>query len=367
MKFHLLGWSLLLAALPAQGSESERGMQLYKDGRYPEAVAAFRAALASDGESAELQYNLALANWRAGQLADAETAVEKYAALAGDARTDLHAGVLGALRFDEAKALEKQADTLLAAGGQAAPGAPAAAKPEDPLAVLEQAQQKAVQAKDHFVRGATAATSPELLRNTERTLRYLDELQKKIDELKKQREQQEKDQEQKDGDKKDGKDKDDKDKDDKKDDKKQDQQKQDDQQKSDEQKSDEQKSGESKDENSKPSEGKEGDSKPEPKPDSKPGEQEQGEPKPDAGKPEEQKSPEQKPAAEKPEPKPDDKQPPAADQKPRTDAPGEVQEGKELSPEQSQRLLDSLQNLDQKLKEYRARAKSGRRAVERDW
>ena len=362
MKFHLLGWSLLLAALPAQGSEREKGMQLYKDGRYPEAVAAFVAALASDGESAELQYNLALANWRAGKLDDADKAVEKYAALAGNARMDLYAGVLGALRFDEAKALEKQADALLAAGGQPAPGAPAAAQPEDPLAVLEQAQQKAVQAKDHFVRGATAATSPELLRNTERTLRYLDDLQKKIDELKKQREQQKKDQEQKDSDQKDDK----KDENDKKDEQQKQDQKQDDKKQDDQQKSDEQKSGESKDENSKPSEGKEGDSKPEPKPEPKPGEQKADEQKPDAGKPEPQESPEQKPAAEQPEPKPDDKQP-AADQKPRTDAPGEAQEGKELSPEQTQRLSDALQNLDQKLKEYRARAKSGRRAVERDW
>jgi len=369
MKILLLSSMLLLvAAARAQGSDREKGMQLYRDGQFPAAVAAFRAALATEGEAPELQYNLALASWRAGQLADAETAVEKYVALAGDARTELHAGLLGALRYDEAKALEHSADGLLAAAGQppaAGPGQVPTAQPPDPLAVLEQAQQKAVQAKDHFVRGAMAAPSPELLRNVERTLRYLDELQKKIDELKKQREEQKKDQEQKDNDKKDDKEsKDDKDKkqDDKQDDKKQDDGKKDDQQK---QKSDEPpKPGEKTDPDAKPSEGNEGDAKPEPKPgETKP---EDGKPKPDQGKPEPQQSPEQKPAENKPEPKPDESQQ-LADQKPRTDAPGEAQAGKELSPEQSQRLLESLQNLDQKLKEYRARAKSGRRAVERDW
>ena len=55
------------------------------------------------------------------------------------------------------------------------------------------------------------------------------------------------------------------------------------------------------------------------------------------------------------------------DTKPRKDAPGEQQEARELSPEQTQRLLERLQGLDGKQKAIRARAKSSRRPVERDW
>ncbi len=52
----------LWALMP--GGERERGLQLYRDGRFAEAAAAFRAAIEQDGDSAELQWNLALASWR---------------------------------------------------------------------------------------------------------------------------------------------------------------------------------------------------------------------------------------------------------------------------------------------------------------
>ena len=215
----------LWALLP--GGERERGLQLYREGKYAEAAAAFRAAIEQDGDSAELQWNLALASWRSGELAAAETAAEKYAALAKDARTDLHAGLLGAVRHDEAKALQAKADSL----GTSPPAA--GAQPEDPLPLLEQALAKAQQARDHFVRGASARPTSELLRNTERTLRTIDELQRQIDELEKQREQQQDEkkddkQEDKKDEKKDEKDKQDEKqeppKDDKQDDKKDDKQ-----------------------------------------------------------------------------------------------------------------------------------------------
>jgi len=344
---------LFTALLLAPGGDREKGLRLYHEGRFQEAAAAFEAAIVSEGDSAELQYNLALARWRAGDLANAETAVEKYVAMAGDARTDLHAGVLGAVRYDEAKALEAKADAMGAggAGPLQPPGQPPAqpAEPADPLPVLEAALQKATQAKDYFVRGAVAATSPELQRNTERTLRYIDELQKKIDELKKQREEQKKDDDKKD-EKKDDKDqKDDKDKDKDKDEKKDEKQ----DEKKDPQKSDEKKPDE------KPKEG-EGEQKPEPKPDEQPSEPKKpDQQQPQPGKPDE-KQDEPKPGEQKPEAKPEE-------QKPRHDAPGEVEEGKELSPEQAQRLQDQLQKLDEQLKAFRARAKSGRKPVERDW
>ena len=92
------------------GGDRERGVQLYKDGKYSEAQAAFTAAVVNDPESAELQWNLALAAWRAGDLATAELAAEKYSALAKDAKDELHRGMLGAIRFAEALELEQQAD-----------------------------------------------------------------------------------------------------------------------------------------------------------------------------------------------------------------------------------------------------------------
>ena len=377
----ILFLSLLLSAAPfsAAGGDRERGLQLYREGRYQEAAAAFRAALVSEGDSPDLQYDLALASWRAGELSAAEIAVEKFAAQSAGAGADLHAGVLGGVRFDEAKALEHKADALLSAGGQpaaAAPGQPTE-KPEDPLPLLEQALAKVTQAKDHFVKGAVAAKSPELLRNTERALRYQDELQKKIEELKKQQEEQKKDDDQKKDDKKDENkdDKKDENKDDKKDenkdDKKDDDKKQDDK-KQDDQKKDDQKKDDPKDQKS--DEGKEGESKPEPKP-GEPDDKDPKEPKPEDGKPDPSQSKDPKPGESKDEPKPDEGKPEEGkpedgkqgDAKPRNDAPGELQEGKELSAEQTARLFDELKKLDGKQKAYRTRSTSGRRAVERDW
>ena len=335
---------LLCACLLAwPGGDREKGLQCYREGRYAEAAAAFRAAIASEGDSADLQFNLALACWRAGDLAAAETAVEKYAAMAGDARTELHAGLLGALRHEEARLREAEADALIAGSGQ--PSVAPDAAPEDPLPLLEQALQKAVQSQDYFLRGVKAKPAPELLRNVERSLRTIEEIEKKIEELKKQRKEQ-KDDEKKDGEKK-------------PDDK-----------------------NEQKQDDAKDREKKEGDDKSEPDKDqNKPGEkQEQSEgkgeekPEPKAGEQQEQKGDEQKPQPKADESKSGEKPPseqpepkPGEEQKQRADAPGEAAEGKELTPEQTQRLLEQLENLDAKLKSFRARAKTGRRPVERDW
>ncbi|MBL8752196.1 MAG: hypothetical protein JNK15_02755 [Planctomycetes bacterium] len=351
------------------GGDRERGLQLYRDGKFVEAAAAFRAAIEQDGESAELQWNLALAAWRSGDLPAAETAAEKYAAMAKDARPDLHAGLLGAVRHDEALALSGKGDELLQSAASGQPPA-AGAKQDDPLPVFEQALAKATAARDHFVRGAQAAATPELVRNTERALRTIDELQKKIDELKKQREQQ----------------------------KKQDEQKPDPEQKKPEDRKDDPKSKQDKDDKS-------GEPKDEP-PDQKPpeGDQKQNEPKPDKPEPEGQPKGEGEPKPEpktegqpKPEPKgagEKQEQPPTegrdqkpqqgegdesgkdgerqkssdpASGKPRQDAPGEAGDATELTPEQAQRVLDKLKQTDQKQKEFRARARLGRPTVERDW
>lgn len=358
--------SLLLLLSFAPGGERERGLQLYREGKFAEAATAFRAAIEQDGDSPELQWNLALASWRAGELAAAETAAEKYAALDKSARPELHAGLLGAVRHDEAMALAAKAD----AAGAAPPAGPDA-KPEDPLPLLEQALAKANQARDYFVRGATATPTPELLRNTERSLRTIDELQKKIDELKKQREQQKQDDKQQDDkqDKKEEKDqsKDKKDQQDQKQDQsddKQDQKDQKDQKPGDDKQGQDKKGqqdkqdGKPKDDPAKDGSGQE---QPEPKPDPKDG-KDQSKPG-DDGKPE---KPEPQSGKEDQEPKPGE-QPAGKPGQPRNDAPGEGAEGRELTPEQAQRLLEQLKDLEDKMKASRARAKSGRRPVERDW
>jgi len=358
---------LLLACLFAGGGEHEKGLALYRDGKFAEAAAAFRAAIDAGDDSAEIQFDLALASWRAAQLATdetarqalldtAETAVEKYAALAKNPRPDLHRGLLGVVRHDQAKALEGRADAM--GGAPAAPPAmapggtvTAAPPPADPLPTLEEALQKANEAKGHFVAGAARGATPELLRNTERTLRYIDELQKKIDELKKQREEQKKDDEKKET------------SDEKKDEKKDDEKNEKPDQKPDEPKPDpkdpQQKSDEEKDEKGepKPDEPKPGDPK-----DQKPGQDgaEKPEPKPEPGKDGE----------EKPAPQPSEapeKAPEPTSGEPRNDAPGEATEPKELTPEQTQRLLEQVKDLDKKLKSIRARVKSTRPPVERDW
>ncbi|MBL8728658.1 MAG: hypothetical protein JNM25_09530 [Planctomycetes bacterium] len=327
---------LLFACLCAGGGgDREQGLQLYRDGRFAEAAAAFRSAIAHDGDAADLQWNLALASWRAGDLAAAETAAEKYAALAKDARVDLHRGLLGAVRFAEAQQLEGEADAMSQGGGVPPPAAGQAdVAPPDPLPVLEQALAKAKQARDHFVAGAAAKATPELLRNTERALRYLDELQKKIDELKQQREEQQKQ--------------------DDKQDENQDENKQDQKdQKGDDKQGDQQQHQDQGDQKDDGGERKPGEPQPPP------------EPKPDAGKDgkdDAQPAQEPKPDAAKPEPKPD-----GEPQQARTDAPGETVEPKELTPEQTQRLLEQLKQLDGKLQQLRQGSKTGRRPVGRDW
>lgn len=364
------------------------GWTLFRQGKYPEAATSFRIAAESSAGDADLQYNLALASWRAGQLDAAELAIEKYAALSGRARVDLHAGLLGAVRFDEAQGLAQRAAELLqpaAGSGAPTPAAPAAAA--DPLPLLEQALDKVEQARQHFVRGALANRSPELVRNTERALRFRDELQQQIEELKKRRQQQQGDQR---DNPQDGK--------------------QDDQRKSQQ----DDKQGEAP---------QHGDSQAKPKPaqdpqqtpESKPGEQSQ--PSGDApqqGKPAGQQPPEQ-PAGEpnphggegapdatpqeRPEPKADAPQsttpkpatkpeqqesaapdastgspaggtgqPRGADGAPRHDAPGEGDAGHQLSPEQAQKLLQALHEADQALRDYRIRAtRNQRRSAARDW
>jgi tetratricopeptide (TPR) repeat protein len=379
----MLGLVLWLAWLP--GGEQERGLVAYREGRYADAIAAFRAAIAAEGDSPELQWNLALACQAAGDLVGAETAAEKYAALGTAVRTDWHAGLLGAVRHAEATALVAQAGAAAASAttppaGPGAAGATPPAAPTDPLPLLEQALAKAGQARDWFVRAAAAKPSPELQRNLERSLRLITALEQQIEAEKQRREQQQKENQDQDGDDKpqpgdDGK-----------------------QQPAKEQPKDGEQQGKPEpNPDQPPSPGKENESQdPSGQPDGKPGEPKQdnqGQPaskdgKPEAGEPA-AAPPEPKPqpdggeqgqppagdpgspapAPQEPQPKPGDEPtaqatPPAT---PRNDAPGEGAAGRVLSPEQAQRLLERLRELDGKLKQIRGRAKTSRPVVERDW
>ena len=337
MNLPILPLALLLAHLFALGNAQTvpaNGAELYQQGKYDEAVKAFRQDTEQHPEAAAAQYNLALSLWRKGELLAAEEAIERYAAMAGGGRGELHHGMLGNLRYEEAKALEAMGDappTKPAPPSSPQPGQ-AAAKPAEqpsPSQIYDQAIDKAKAAKSEFMRAiAASATAAEVARNTQRSLQLIAELTKKRDEAKKREEEQKKEDDKKDSDKKDDK------QDDKQDDKKDD--KQDDKQ-------DDKKDGDKKDDK------KDGDKKDGDKQDGeKPGE-ERPEPKPE-------------------EPKPGEQQPPPKPEKaePRNDAPGEQPHG-ELSQEQKQRILSQLQQLDQQLQKIRMISRPKPKSGERDW
>ena len=96
-----------------------------------------------------------------------------------------HRGMLGAVRYAEAEQLERQADAA-ASLPTAAPGADEE-PPADPAPLLEKAVQKALQARNHFVRAIRANPTAEHVRNGERAVRKLEELKQKLEELMQQR------------------------------------------------------------------------------------------------------------------------------------------------------------------------------------
>ena len=348
--------------LAAVGGDREEGLKLYRAGRYAEAQAAFERALVDDPGSAELQWNLALAAWRAGDLVTAEIAAEKYAAAFEGAAEDRHRGMLGAVRYAEAEQLEREADAAQAAPPATAAPGPDDAPPADPAPLLEQAVQKAFQSRNHFVRAIRANPTAELVRNGERAVRKLEELKQKLEDLLKQRQPQ---QQGDDGDEQG---------DDQQQDKDQqgsegqqgDQQKQEPEQG--QEGSQEQRGEEQGDPSQQPPSG-EGEPPETPEPQPSESQEQQGEAAPPPEQPpaagEEGAEPD--PAAEAGEPEEKMELPEPDQGKPRADAPGEGGEDLELTPEQAKRLLDRLKAMEKQMKQARARARAGRRPVERDW
>src|SRR5690606_34496235 len=156
-----LGLAFLFLAPP---SDHKRGLELLAEGKFAEAAEAFRAATATPPDDPELHSTLALALWRAGAAHEAEIAAEKAATLSDGAFAALRDGILGNVKFDEAKAR-------------------LAGEVPDP----QGARAAAERARDHFVHAAASGNAPpELARNLERTLALLAEIQRRIEEQEKQ-------------------------------------------------------------------------------------------------------------------------------------------------------------------------------------
>lgn len=366
-------WLLLV------GGDHERGLQLYRDGKFAEAVQAFRAAIEADGDSPELQWNLALAHFAAGQLGEAETAAEKYAALAPGARSDLHLGMLGAVRLQQARSGAMQALT---------PGPDGAVA--DPLPELEKALATTKEAVDYFERALLDQPAAELRQGLERAQRLAQALAERIEELKKQQQPSEEKQPDEDG-------------------KQPDEKKPEDEKKPDDEKSGE---GDSEKDEKKPDDQQgEGESKKpdqagdDPNAERKPGEAGEGEPgegdqkpsgenRPPEGEAERSAEPEgngakPQPGEAKPDPgrsKPEEagaeppgpgkEQEPAGQDAPKSGVArngaggqeaGDEAKPRQLSPEQQLRLQETLRKLEEQARAAKARGKSGRRPVERDW
>jgi hypothetical protein len=291
-------------------------------------VAALRDLAAARPEVPEVHYNLALAEWRAGDLAAAELAIEKYAALAAQPRADLHGGMLGAIRYAEA-------ERLLAAES---PDLPAALK-------------AAEAALDHFVRAAIARPTPELRRNAERTLRLLEELHKRMQQDPKQESPAKEGEQRKDGEAQDGKDE---------------------PQQGKTQPSKSPNPDEATNE-SKPAQS--GGAAPEPSPQPEAGQPQSGQPEagqPEAASPEPSQQAEAQSGGESASPSlqpgnadADAKE--STDASPRNAAPGETNRPLRLSQEQAKRLMDQLQKLDAQLQAVRSRSIARRPKVEKDW
>lgn len=355
----------LCAQEPAPTGRDASGAERFAAGDYTGAAVAFEKELQTRKEDPALLYNRALAAFRAGDLSAAEDAIDRYAAAPGGGRVDLHKGLLGNIRYREAEALRRRASGDAAAsplqprGQQVAPE-----QAEDPIELLEAAIGKATAARDTFASAADGKPEPAIARNLERALRLIAELEKQLEDAKKQRDEQQK-QEGKDGDQQKQDDK-------KKDDKK----KSDDQQKSDDQKESDQKDQQQKQDDSQQQDQQEqkkqdgepqGQERPEPKPQQDPSEQQQQDEQ--SKKPDEKPEPQPKDGEAKPEPKPGEQESKQEAQpaQPRSDAPGEQQQATELSPEQRARLLEQLKDLDGRMQQIRMQSRSRARPVDRDW
>ena len=294
----------LILALPLAGDPFADGLRHYAAGEYAEAVSAFREALKESPDDPRLNYNLALALWRIGAMEAAETAAEKAAALSKGTLDGRRDGVLGNIRYDQARAVADAKPAAATSPGS--PTAPANAGPD-----LQKALDLVGQAKTHFQRGVVAnqPIDPVLLRNFERAIRFEEELKKRQEEQEKQQSD--------------------------------DKNKQDDKNKSDDKSKQDDKSKPEPD--SKSDQDQKDKQQPEPEPEPKKDDKES--PKPEEGEDDKQAQKPQKPL----------------------EAPGEHDPNKKLTPEERQQLLKRLQEFEENLQKLKAARKNSRPKVKKDW
>jgi hypothetical protein len=152
---------LLGLAVLACGGGGE-GFDLYRQGKFEEAHASFRAECEAAGDDAgpALFFNRALAALQCGMLSDAEAALEQAADTADDELRPRLEFLRGNTAFARCELAERQAATVEA----------------EPFA-FEIAIRLGEKARDHFIRAAMSrADWPEARRNVERTQLALERL-----------------------------------------------------------------------------------------------------------------------------------------------------------------------------------------------
>lgn len=156
--------SLMPWILSSGGDPVREGMRAYREGRFEEAARAFAAAEQALGEAAgpELVFDRALAAWRAGSFAEAESAAEMAAIRGGASFAARRDFLLGLAAFG--RALRARAEAEL-------PGA-------DPSA-WQRAMRACREAVAHWARATVRRGEwPAARRNAERALRELERLRR---------------------------------------------------------------------------------------------------------------------------------------------------------------------------------------------
>ena len=149
--------------------------ELYDQGKYEDAAAAYNAALVDKPDSPELHFNLGDATYKQGKYEDAVSAFQKVETAGDPARTARVAYNVGNAQFRQGQALEQS----------------------DP----QKAMSTYADALVSYRRALASAPADEDVKfNYEFVTKKIDELQKKLDEQKKQQEQQQEQKQQQQGD-----------------------------------------------------------------------------------------------------------------------------------------------------------------------
>lgn len=161
---------LILALL--SGDVLSSGIAAYREGRFRDALEAFRSAetRAGDAASAELLYDRARAALAVGELVEAQIAAEKAAARGGDRFLALRDFLEGSVAFERCLRAE-----VMVSGPDARPGA------------FDRPIRRAREARDAWIRAAASrADWPQARRNLERALLKLEQLERQQAELRQQ-------------------------------------------------------------------------------------------------------------------------------------------------------------------------------------